>query len=182
MSNTCPSQQREDLRQQVIFEYQLAKINAEPVFDAVTELAADLFSVPISAVTVLGRDRQLLPGVWGLKERSTPRADAFCNVTVERNEIFIVEDALIDPQFRDNPLVTGEPHIRFYAGAPIRIGGGTAVGSLCIIDRKPRQLTEVDRRRLLLITRTVVDLMELRLASHREHGNENQAELAQTNI
>lgn len=164
------SNQAEDLRQQVISEYQLAKINAEPVFDAVTELAADLFGVPISAVTVLGRDRQFLPGAWGLKERSTARADAFCNVTVERNEMLIVDDARVDPQFRDNPLVIGEPFIRFYAGAPIRISGGTAVGSLCIIDRKPRQLTEVDRRRLLLITRTVVDLMELRLASRQSKG------------
>lgn len=153
----------EEARQQVISDYQLGKINAEPVFDAVTELAADLFNVPMSAVTVLGRDRQLLPGVWGLEERSTARADAFCNLTVERNEIVIVEDALLHPQFRTNPLVTGEPHIRFYAGAPIRIGG-VAVGSLCIIDREPRQLSEVDRRRLLLIARTVVDLMELRLA------------------
>ncbi len=161
--------QAEEARQQVISEFQLAKINAEPVFDAVTELAADLFGVPMSAVTVLGRDQQLLPGAFGLDGRSTARADAFCNVTVERNAILIVEDALADPRFRDNPLVIGPPHIRFYAGAPIRLGGGTAVGSLCIIDRKPRQLTEVDRRRLLLITRTVVDLMELRLASRRPH-------------
>jgi GAF domain-containing protein len=168
MSDVSTAKQTEDRRQQVISEYQLAKINAEPVFDAVTELAADLFGVPISAVTVLGRDRQLLPGVCGLEQRSTARADAFCNVTVESNEVLIVEDALADARFRFNPLVIGEPHIRFYAGAPIRIGG-TAIGSLCIIDRKPRQLNEVDRRRLALITRTVVDLMELRLAGYRHH-------------
>lgn len=167
MSDPSPAQQTEDVRQQVISEYQLARINAEPVFDAVTELAADLFGVPISAVTVLGRERQLLPGAWGLAERSTARADAFCNVTVERDEVLIIEDALADARFRFNPLVTGEPHIRFYAGAPIRIGG-SAIGSLCIIDRQPRQLTEADRRRLKLIARTVVDIMELRLAGYRK--------------
>jgi GAF domain-containing protein len=127
-------QQREDARQRAISEYRLARLSAEPAFDAVTELAADLFEVPISAVTVLGAEQQLMPGVYGLETRSTARADAFCNVTVERDDLLIVEDALSDPQFRDNPLVTGAPFIRFYAGAPIRLNG-VAVGSLCVIDR-----------------------------------------------
>lgn len=155
-------QQREGARQRIISEYRLARLSAEPAFDAVTELAADLFDVPISAVTVLGAEQQMLPGVYGLETRSTARAYAFCNVTVERDDLLIVEDALTDPLFRDNPLVAGAPFIRFYAGAPIRLNG-VAIGSLCVIDREPRQLSERDRRRLKLIARTVVDLMELRL-------------------
>ena len=156
--------EREELRQQTISAFRLARMSAEPVFDAVTELAADLFDVPISAVTILGREKQLLPGVHGLDIRETPRVDAFCNVTVARDSLLIVEDAASDPFFKDNPLVTGEPHIRFYAGAPIRLGG-VPVGSLCIIDKTPRRLTERDRRRLTLIAQTVVNIMELRLAA-----------------
>jgi GAF domain-containing protein len=162
MAPTSGWQQLEDDRQRTISDYSLARLSAEPAFDAVSELAADLFEVPISAVTVLGAQQQMFPGAYGLDKRTTPRADAFCNITVERNDLLIVEDALADPYFRDNPLVTGAPFIRFYAGAPIRLDG-VAIGSLCVIDRKPRRLGDRERRRLMLIARTVVDLMELRL-------------------
>lgn len=186
MNEHAKADMTEDLRQQTIAEYQLDTGQSEPEFDAITELAADLLGVPISAVTVLGRDRQLFHGACGLDERSTARSDAFCNLTVERDDVFVVEDALADPRFRNNALVTGEPHIRFYAGAPIRIGGEVAIGALCIIDRKPRQLSDTERRRLLLLARTVADLMEFRLgsrlAAEREREIEHQAELLRATV
>lgn len=186
MHEMTDGERAEEVRQQRIAEYQLDVAQSEPEFDAVTELAADLFGVPISGVTVLGRDRQLFQGSCGLDERSTARSDAFCNVTVERDDVFVVEDALADPRFRNNPLVTGEPHIRFYAGAPIRVGGGVAIGSLCIIDREPRQLSQTDCRRLVLLARTVTDLMEFRLGSRladeRQQQIERQAELLRATV
>lgn len=176
----------EELRQRRIIEYQLDGEHPEPEFDAVSELAAELFGVPISAVSVLGRDRQLFQGACGLSARSTARSDAFCNFTVEQDDVFVVEDARADPRFRDNALVTGEPQIRFYAGAPLRIGGGVAIGSLCIIDRKPRHFTDVERRRLVLLARTVTDLMEFRLgsrlAAERQRHIERQAQLLRATV
>lgn len=159
----------EERRQQTISGYQLDALASETEFDHVAELVADTFEVPISAVTVLGTEWQLFHGSCGLDQRTTARADAFCNETVKESSVLVVEDALADPRFRDNPLVTGEPHIRFYAGAPLRIGEDVSVGSLCIIDRQPRTLGETERRRLVLLARTVSDLMELRLGSKLAH-------------
>lgn len=180
------AQQMEDRRQRTIQDYQLDSTEPEPEFDAVTELAADLFGVPISAVTVLGRDRQLLRGVCGLDQRSTARSDAFCNLTVAKDDVFVVEDALADPRFRENRLVTGEPYIRFYAGAPLKIGDGVAIGSLCIIDRQPRELGAAERRRLKLVARTVADIIELRLGSRladqRQQEIERHAELLRATV
>lgn len=176
----------EELRQRRIIEYQLGGEHPEPELDAVTELAAELFGVPISAVSVLRSDRQLFQGVCGLTARSTARSDAFCNFTVQHDEVFVVEDASSDPRFKNNVLVTGEPKIRFYAGAPLRIGGGVAIGSLCIIDRQPRQFSDADRRQLVLLARTVTDLMEFRLGSRlaeeRQRQIEHQAELLRATV
>lgn len=186
MEDQSDSYSVEERRQRTIRDYRLDQEGAEPEFDALTELAADLFDVPISAVSVLAPDLQLFQGVCGLPERTTRREEAFCNVTVERNDVLVVEDAAKDPRFRDNPLVTGEPFIRFYAGAPLKIGSGVAVGSLCLIDRKPRKLSDEDRRRLLLLARTVSDVMELRLGSRladeRQHELERQAELLRATV
>ncbi len=159
----------EERRQQAILSYQLDSLTTDAEFDHVAELVADLFEVPISAVTVLGTERQLFHGSCGLDQRTTARADAFCNATVKGTSVLVVEDALADPRFRDNPLVTGEPHIRFYAGAPLRIDEDVSVGSLCIIDRQPRTLNATEQRRLALLARTVSDLMELRLGSKLAH-------------
>lgn len=176
----------EQLRQQRITDYQLNGERPEPEFDAVAELAADLFEVPISGVSVLGHDRQIFHGACGLEERHTARSDAFCNLTVERDDVFVVEDALADPRFKANALVVGKPHIRFYAGASIRVGEGVAIGSLCIIDHKPRKLSESDQRRLLMLARTVSNLLEFRLGSHladeRQQEIERQADLLRATL
>ncbi|WP_165938479.1 ATP-binding protein [Parafrankia sp. BMG5.11] len=171
----------EERRQQTISSYQLDALASETEFDHVAELVADTFEVPISAVTVLGTERQLFHGSCGLDQQSTARADAFCNETVKETSVLVVEDALADPRFRDNPLVTGAPHIRFYAGAPLRIGEDVSVGSLCIIDRQRRTLGETERRQLVLLARTVSDLMELRLGSKLAHQRQ-LALTAQTDL
>src|SRR3712207_442568 len=120
----------EQRRQDAVAEYGLGGEGREPEFDSVTELAADLLAVPLALVTVLSTDQQLFKGAAGLETAATRRDVAFCNHTVEQTDVFIVEDAAADLQFASNPLVTGEPHIRFYAGAPIRVSSGVAVGAL----------------------------------------------------
>jgi signal transduction histidine kinase len=176
----------ENQRQLAIAEYQLGGPEQDPEFDAITELAADLFQVPIALVTILTEERQVFQGACGLDISGTPREHAFCNRTVTQESVFVVEDALADPNYASNRLVTGAPFIRFYAGAPIRLHNGIALGALCLIDREPRQLTEGDARRLAMLARTVGDMIELRLGSRlaeeRKQSLESQSELLRATI
>lgn len=112
-----------------------------PVLDAATRLAAQLFSCPITAVTLIDEDTQWLASRTGIDVCSSAREDAFCALTIQRppRDIFVVENAALDPHFENNPLVTGEPGIRFYAGANLTTSDGFNLGALCVIDTVPRR-------------------------------------------
>ena len=113
---------------------------AEERFDRITRLAAQFFDVPICLVSLVDKDRQWFKSRYGLAARETPRSDAFCAHAVEKRQLMVVEDACLDARFAENPLVTGAPHIRFYAGQPVYSADGHALGTLCMIDTKPRSL------------------------------------------
>lgn len=119
---------------------------AEERFDRVTRLVRNVLGVPISAVSLVGADRQFFKSIQGLSVRETPRDVAFCAHTILGRGPLVVCDARTDLRFLANPLVTGEPRILFYAGVPLFSPEGLAVGSLCAIDRKPRTLTERERQ------------------------------------
>ncbi|MBA2682607.1 MAG: PAS domain S-box protein [Ktedonobacteraceae bacterium] len=125
---------------------QLLDTPPEERFDRITRLATLFFGVPISLVTLVEEQRQWFKSVQGLSICETPRDQAFCAYALDVQGILIVPDALLDPRFRDNPLVTEDPWIRFYAGAPIRALDGSSLGTLCIIDRQPRDLSPADQR------------------------------------
>jgi serine phosphatase RsbU (regulator of sigma subunit) len=116
----------------------------EERFDRVTRIAQRVFQVPMVAVTFIDADRQWFKARIGLDAVETPREQAFCDHTIRHPGAMVVPDATADERFVDNPLVTGDPHIRFYAGHPLHAPGGQRVGSLCIIDDVPRQLSEPD--------------------------------------
>ena len=128
----------------------------EERFDRITRLAARMFDVPIALVSLVDRDRQWFKSCFGLGVRETGRDISFCGHAILGKETFVVEDALGDDRFADNPLVTGDPHIRFYAGALLRDRSGYHIGTLCIIDKKPRCL-EPDARQNL---RDLADIIE----------------------
>lgn len=136
----------------------------ETVFDNLTRLAATICEVPISLVSLVDADRQWFKSHFGLAERQTPRETAFCAHTICQQETLIVNDATQDARFRNNPLVTGHPDIRFYAGAPLLMENGVAIGSLCVIDRQPRALTPTQLDALEILRDTVVAQLELRQA------------------
>jgi diguanylate cyclase (GGDEF)-like protein len=117
----------------------------EQRFDRLTKLAQRVFNVPIVLVVLLDEHRQWFKSNLGLTMRETPRHMAFCTHTINYQDILLVPDTLKDPRFQHNPLVTGEPHIRFYAGCPLRVANGNAVGTLCLIDRKPGALNTEDQ-------------------------------------
>ncbi len=115
---------------------------AQARFDEITQAAKEALEVPISLLTLVGRDLQWFKSAQGLSVPETPREISFCGHAIHGDGLFMVHDARADPRFRDNPLVTGPPHIRFYAGFPLRTWSGSAVGTLCVIDRKPRDPSE----------------------------------------
>lgn len=121
---------------------------AEERFDRLTRLARRLFDVPIAVVSLVDRDRQWFKSRMGLSVSETPRDISFCADAILGNGLFVVEDARADARFRDNPLVTGKPGVRFYAGCPLSIGDALRVGAFCLIDTKPRTLDD-DERALL---------------------------------
>ncbi|WP_191061412.1 GAF domain-containing protein, partial [Geminicoccus harenae] len=123
----------------------------EEAFDRVTWLAAQALGAPISLLTLLTPTRQWFKSRFGLDLPETPRSWAFCNYTILQKRVFAVEDLAADPRFADNPAVAGEPGFRFYAGAPILDGAGFAVGSLCVIDCRPRGLEEQEAQALLAL-------------------------------
>jgi diguanylate cyclase (GGDEF)-like protein/PAS domain S-box-containing protein len=129
----------------------------EERFDRLTRLAALSLSVPIALVSLVAAERQWFKSRVGLAATETPRSVAFCSHTVAMREMLVIEDALLDARFCDNPLVTDPPHIRFYAGQPIYSLDGQAIGTLCIIDVKPRQFDAVGRATLTDLALLVQD-------------------------
>lgn len=117
-------------------------------FDGLVRLACELFKVPISAISFVDQHRQWFKAARGLDCRQTAREVAFCAHTICSAEPLIVHDATKDERFRENPLVTETPGIKFYAGVPLQLAGGPRIGSLCVIDTKPRAITELELARL----------------------------------
>ena len=127
---------------------------AEERFDRITRLAQRLFGVPIALVSLIDEDRQWFKSRQGLAVAETPREVAFCGHAIEGEGVMQVRDAEADPRFAGNPLVTAEPGIRFYAGCPIAAPDGSKLGTLCVIDREPRELSDADAQ-------VLADLAEL---------------------
>ncbi len=135
----------------------------EPLFDSFVRLAAQIAGTPIALVSLVDDQRQWFKANLGLPGiEQTPRDLAFCAHTILDGEVMEVTNAQLDPRFADNPLVTGEPGIRFYAGAPLTLPGGERVGTLCVIDRAPRQLSAAQRTQLAELAQSVVQALLLR--------------------
>ena len=136
----------------------------EAIFDQVTRLAALIFKTPIAVISLVDTERQWFKSCVGLDVCETGRDVAFCDHAIRGDDVLVVLDATQDPRFCDNPLVTGEPSIRFYAGAPLLHSSGARLGTLCIIDRHPRAAFGEDQRRQLAgMAEAIVSAMAMRL-------------------
>ncbi|HBO0324798.1 TPA: PAS domain S-box protein [Pseudomonas aeruginosa] len=138
------------------------------MFDNITALAAQICETPIALISLVDAERQWFKSRQGLDARETPRELAFCAHAINGETLFEVENALLDPRFRDNPLVTGAPDIRFYAGMPLADSEGHNLGTLCVIDRQPRQLSERQKGALKLLAQQAINLFELRLQTRQQ--------------
>jgi diguanylate cyclase (GGDEF)-like protein len=139
---------------------------SEERFERITRLARRLFDVPMANISLVDQDRQWFKSHQGLEMSETPREISFCGHTILGDQIMEVSDAAADPRFHDNPLVTGEPHVRFYAGCPLRAPDGSKIGTLCLMDQAPRTLSPEDHALLRdLAEMAEQELTALRLAT-----------------
>ena len=169
-------------RLQALRSYTILDTPSEPSFDALTKLAATILGVPIALVSLIDVDRQWFKSRYGLDVAETPREVSFCGHVVSAEVALVVEDAFADPRFADNPLVTGEPRVRFYAGIPLRSGDGFVLGTLCAIDHVAKTPTPKELEMLELLARQVTDQLEarrerLQLAKERATALENERRL-----
>ncbi len=164
---TPPFPDNEVARLEALRQYRILDTAPEQAFDDITRLASYICQAPIALMSLIDSERQWFKSKVGLQTKETHRNDAFCAHTIFQGRLLIVEDATADVRFASNPLVTSEPHIRFYAGAPLLTREGLGLGSLCVIDRRPRQLSVEQASALEAMARLVVAQLELRLASHK---------------
>lgn len=167
-----PKPFNEGYRLSVLDSYDVLDSEAETQFDRAVRLAAEHFRVPIALVSLVDECRQWFKAQVGLNSSETPREMAFCAHALVRDEPMVVLNALEDPRFAANPLVTGAPHIRFYAGAPLAVPEGVSLGTLCIIDIAPRpHFSEADVRYLADLAAMVVDALVSRRMRLAETGD-----------
>jgi PAS domain S-box-containing protein len=164
MNAPLPANEAERL--DALRRYAILDSPPEQDFDELVSLASQICRTPIAAISLIDADRQWLKAKVGLTSTQTPRAIAFCAHTILQPDLFVVRDAMADARFSGNPLVTADPHIRFYAGMPLIASNGHALGSLCVIDRVPRQLTPEQAEALRALSRQVVSQLELRRTQH----------------
>ncbi len=130
------------------------------MFDDLAALAAQVCETSMALVSLVDRDRQWFKATVGCDLTETPRSQSFCAHALTRVDILEVPDARADPRFADNPLVTGPPHLGFYAGAPLRTEDGHTVGTLCVLDPVPRTLSDDQRSALLTLAATVTHRLQ----------------------
>ena len=168
----APPPENEEARLQELRAYQILDTVTENAFDRLTKMAAVRFGVPIALVSLVDQDRQWFKSHYGLDAKETPRDVAFCAHAILQNDVMVVTDASTDPRFHSNPLVRGQPDIRFYAGAPLKTKNGHNMGTLCVIDRVPHpDFSEIQKQELAELASIAIDEMELRLSVHRAQQN-----------
>ena len=147
------AEEQEQERLHAVTRSDLLDTEREERFDAITQQARDYFNVSSSIVALIDDRRQFLKSVIGPVQQNMPREISFCNATIRNAGPLVVLDALEDDRFKENPLVVGEPYIRFYAGYPLRGPGGWTIGTLCVIDQQPRKYSVSDDARLRSLAR-----------------------------
>jgi PAS domain S-box-containing protein len=152
----------EEARLEALRDLEILDTPPEPEFDDLALIASQICGTPISAISLIDRHRQWFKASVGFQTRETSRDLAFCAHAILQRGLFIVPDAMEDPRFSTNPLVTTDPKIRFYAGAPLRTADGHALGTICVLDRTPRQLTEEQENALRALSHQVETQLELR--------------------
>jgi PAS domain S-box-containing protein len=174
-----PVPKDEEARLAALCGYNVLDTEPDPAFDSITSLAAAVCGTPIALISLIDSTRQWFKSSYGIDPEETPRALAFCAYTILEDEVMVVENATADPRFRENPFVTGEPYVRFYAGAPLITSSGARIGSLCVIDSTTRSITEEQKQLLRgLAVQAILQLELRRKVSELEHARQLMLENA----
>src|SRR2546425_3855968 len=158
MKAPLPANEAERLK--ALYQFEILDTISEQLFDDLTRVASLICETPIALISLIDRDRQWFKSKIGLDVAETPRDVAFCSYAILQSDLFEVRDALQDERFAGNPLVTGDPNIRFYAGAPLTTPEGHAIGTLCVIDRVPRELKPKQKEALQALSRAVLNFIQ----------------------
>lgn len=169
----APRPLNDSQRLDVLRMYEILDSEAEKEFDDLTQLASFICNTPISLVTFIDKERQWFKSKVGLDAIEGPRDTSFCGHVILEDEVMVINDATKDERFFDNPAVTGELKVRFYAGAPLIDKSGHKLGSLCVVDSKPREISREQIEALKKLSRLVVKQMELRLELKKQIEREN---------
>jgi GAF domain-containing protein len=159
---TAPVTKNEARRLKVLWQYEILDTVPEEVFDDLTELAARICEAPIALISLIDEDRQWFKSKVGVTLNETSRDISFCAHAIKQTDLFVIPDATKDLRFANNPLVISDPKIRFYAGAPLITPDGHALGTLCVIDKVPRELRLEQQQALRVLARHVMTQLELR--------------------
>ena len=165
MKNLISDKGEEERRLKALAEYRILGTGSESCYDSITQIACHTCNVPISLMTLVDHDRQWFKSKVGLSINETKRDWSFCTHAIKESSPLIINDALQDKRFINNPLVTGDPNIRFYAGFPLETNEGNKLGTLCVIDRKPGKLTFEQITIMELLSKQIVSFLELRKRS-----------------
>jgi GAF domain-containing protein len=179
----APLPSNEARRLKVLWQYEVLDTVPEEVFDDLTELAARICEAPIALISLVDESRQWFKAKVGVSATETSRDISFCAYAITQPGVFIVADTLKDKRFAQNPMVLSGPKIRFYAGAPLITPDGYAMGTLCVIDMKPRVLRPDQKEALTVLARHIVSQLELRrrtkdLSIARQAEKSQKAEIA----
>lgn len=145
-----------------LYSYKILDSLPEDYFDNIVKIASNICDVPISLISIVDSNRQWFKAKVGIDASETPRDISFCAHAINHNELFYIEDALKDERFHDNPIVVGGPQVVFYAGMPIIDRDGFALGTLCVIDHKPRVLNDIQKQQLELLSKQVATFIKFR--------------------
>ncbi len=172
MNATLPIDEKKRLA--ALQGYDILDTDPEQSFDDITLLASQICDTPTASITLVDENRQWFKSKVGLAANETPRDIAFCAQTILQEDLLEVQDAQADERFASNPLVTGDPPIRFYAGYPLVVADGHALGALCVIDRVPRHLTTEQKTALRVLAHQVIVQLELRRSLKAKINGEAQ--------